>query len=63
MLYPLRESEFEGVPALVPYEYEKVLVEEYGEKSLVVTEWDGHQWDSNRREWVKMNETKVEEVL
>jgi phosphorylcholine metabolism protein LicD len=40
-LFPLRESEFEGVPALVPYEYEKILVGEYQEKSLVVTEFEG----------------------
>lgn len=40
-LYPLRESEFEGVAALVPWEFEKILVAEYGAKSLVVTEWEG----------------------
>jgi hypothetical protein len=40
-LWPLRETEFEGVPALVPFEFEKILVDEYGEKSLVVTEWEG----------------------
>lgn len=40
-LYPMRVSEFEGVPALVPWEYEKILVGEYGEKSLVVTEFHG----------------------
>jgi hypothetical protein len=38
-LYPMRQSEFEGVPATVPYSFERILVEEYGMKSLVVTEW------------------------
>jgi phosphorylcholine metabolism protein LicD len=38
-LYPLKETEYEGVPALVPYAYEGILVAEYGEKSLVVTEY------------------------
>ena len=38
-LYPMRESEFEGVPALIPYEFEKILAEEYGMRSLVMTEW------------------------
>jgi phosphorylcholine metabolism protein LicD len=40
-LYPLRETQFEGVEAMVPWEFEKVLVDEYGTKSLVVTEWEG----------------------
>ena len=40
-LYPLRETEFEGVPAWVPREYEEILVEEYGERSLTETEWAG----------------------
>ncbi|KAK4135644.1 hypothetical protein BT67DRAFT_346074, partial [Trichocladium antarcticum] len=53
-LYPLRETEFEGVPALVPYEFENILVAEYGPKSLVVTEWEGHRWDPDAKEWVLM---------
>lgn len=40
-LYPMRETEYEGVPATVPYAFEKVLIEEYGTKSLVATEWQG----------------------
>jgi hypothetical protein len=40
-LYPMRETEYEGVPATVPYAFERILVEEYGAKSLVMTEWGG----------------------
>lgn len=40
-LYPMRETEFEGVPAMVPYAFDSVLVEEYGKKSLVTTTWQG----------------------
>lgn len=40
-LYPMRETEFEGVPATVPYSFDSVLVEEYGKKSLVTTKWEG----------------------
>jgi hypothetical protein len=40
-LYPMRESEFEGVPATVPYSFDRILTEEYGLKSLVTTEWEG----------------------
>lgn len=40
-LYPMRETEYEGVPATVPYAFERILIEEYGTKSLVMTEWGG----------------------
>ncbi|KAJ0124632.1 mannosylphosphate transferase [Diaporthe amygdali] len=31
-LYPMRETEFEGVPATVPYAFDTVLMSEYGKK-------------------------------
>lgn len=40
-LYPMRESVYEGVPAKVPYAYDKILLEEYHEKALVLTEYEG----------------------
>lgn len=40
-LYPMRETVFEGVPAKVPYSYDKILLEEYHEKAFVVTEYQG----------------------
>ena len=40
-LYPMRETEFEGVPATIPYSFDKVLTDEYGQKALVTTEWEG----------------------
>lgn len=40
-LYPLRETKFEGVTALVPWDYRGILVAEYHEESLVRTEWEG----------------------
>lgn len=40
-LYPMRESEFEGVPATIPYSFDRILTEEYGTKSLVTTVWEG----------------------
>ncbi|KAF2736819.1 hypothetical protein EJ04DRAFT_510725 [Polyplosphaeria fusca] len=39
-LYPLRESIFEGVPAKIPYSYDRILIDEYQEKSLVLTEYE-----------------------
>jgi hypothetical protein len=40
-LYPMRETMFEGVAAMVPYAYDKILKQEYKEKALVVTEFEG----------------------
>lgn len=36
-LWPLRLSEFEGVPARVPYSFEKILKKEYGDGSIANT--------------------------
>ncbi|ORY01516.1 mannosylphosphate transferase [Clohesyomyces aquaticus] len=52
-LYPMRESIFEGVPAKIPYAYDKILIEEYQEKALVLTEYEGHDWDPSKKEWIK----------
>ncbi|KIV99024.1 hypothetical protein, variant [Verruconis gallopava] len=52
-LYPMRESIYEGVPAKIPYAYDKILLEEYREKALVLTEYEGHQWNEQERLWVK----------
>ncbi|KAJ2890529.1 hypothetical protein MKZ38_001722 [Zalerion maritima] len=53
-LYPMRESEYEGVTALIPYEFEKILAEEYGMKSLVTTEWKNHRWEEDKKDWIKI---------
>jgi len=41
-LYPLRETEFEGVPALVPYSFDNVLTEEYSARALTKTYHEGY---------------------
>ena len=40
-LWPMRMSTFEGVKARIPYSFQKILSDEYGEKSLVAEEWSG----------------------
>ena len=40
-LYPLRETVFEGVPALVPYSFDKILTEEYSARALTKTFHEG----------------------
>ncbi|KAK4186068.1 LicD family-domain-containing protein [Podospora australis] len=64
-IWPLRETTFEGVEARIPYEFEEILIGEYGEKSLVVTEWEGHRWDEDQKEWVRIpnNDTESEQAL
>ncbi|KAI9785531.1 MAG: hypothetical protein M1839_009272 [Geoglossum umbratile] len=51
-LFPLRESTFEGVYALIPYSYDQILVTEYKHSALVNTEWLDHHWDPHLREWL-----------
>ncbi len=41
-LYPMRETMYEGVVAKVPYAYDRILSEEYQEKALVVTDYQGY---------------------
>ncbi|KAK4166154.1 LicD family-domain-containing protein [Cladorrhinum sp. PSN259] len=64
-IWPLRDTIFEGVEAKIPFEFEKILISEYGENSMVVTEWEGHKWHPDIKEWVKngWNDTKMEKVL
>lgn len=40
-LWPMRQTAFEGVPATVPYNFNRVLTSEYGVKSLVITDYQG----------------------
>ena len=40
-LYPMRDTQYEGVIAKVPYAYDRILMEEYSEKALVLTEFEG----------------------
>jgi phosphorylcholine metabolism protein LicD len=40
-LYPMRDTTFEGVPTKIPYAYDKLLVEEYDQKALVLTDYEG----------------------
>jgi LicD family len=40
-LFPMRESMFEDVPARIPYDYDRMLVEEYQKKALTLTEYEG----------------------
>ncbi|KPM45583.1 hypothetical protein AK830_g907 [Neonectria ditissima] len=41
-LWPMRLTEFEGVKARIPYNFEMILIDEYQTKSLVAEEWQGY---------------------
>jgi len=56
-IFPLRTSVFEGVPVKIPYSYQELLVEEYGEDSLVETVYlkENHEFNRKTMEWVSMD--------
>lgn len=41
-IYPLRETIFEGVPALVPYDFDRILTAEYSRRALTNTFHEGY---------------------
>ncbi|KAJ3498398.1 hypothetical protein NLG97_g1149 [Lecanicillium saksenae] len=51
-LWPLRITEFEGVPARIPYQFENILVKEYSKKSLAKERHQHHQWSHELKQWV-----------
>ncbi|KAL2041664.1 hypothetical protein N7G274_005448 [Stereocaulon virgatum] len=60
-LYPMRETMYEGVVAKVPYAYYRILAEEYMEKALVITEYEGHKWHPEIKEWVKKTPAEIKQ--
>ncbi|POR34225.1 Protein MNN4 [Tolypocladium paradoxum] len=71
-LWPLHVTKFEGVRCRVPYNFQKVLVDEYGAKSLVTEEQrrfadqgnGSHRWDRVAKKWFKyLPRTRVSEKL
>ncbi|PNP41026.1 hypothetical protein TGAMA5MH_06894 [Trichoderma gamsii] len=60
-LWPMRVTEFEGVKARIPYNFEQILRDEYGDKSLVVEEFQNHRWNHDISEWVKMSDEEIKQ--
>lgn len=58
-IYPLRETEFEGVPALVPYGFDRILVQEYTPRALTKTMHEGHTWNPEQKEWIKIEQANL----
>lgn len=53
-IFPLRISDFEGVPAKIPYAYSELLEEEYGRASLTKTSFQGHMFDQKLKLWIPL---------
>ncbi|KAF4552677.1 LicD-like protein [Elsinoe fawcettii] len=51
-IFPLRESVFEDTPALIPYAYTEILMEEYGTESLVNRNYENHYFDQEVMDWI-----------
>ncbi|KAL8895857.1 MAG: hypothetical protein Q9207_007980 [Kuettlingeria erythrocarpa] len=60
-LYPMRETMYEGVVAKVPYAYDRILIQEYEETALVLTDYEGHRWDPIVKEWLQKSDEEAAE--
>lgn len=53
-IFPLRDSFFEGIHVKIPFEYSALLLEEYGPRCLVTTEFKGHRFNGTSKLWEPM---------
>lgn len=51
-MFPLRTSTFEGVAVQVPFDYEDLLLDEYGRKAITERWFRGWKFDQETHEWV-----------
>ncbi|THC93806.1 hypothetical protein EYZ11_006724 [Aspergillus tanneri] len=52
-IFPLRNSHFEDFPVKIPYQYTKLLEDEYGPKALTDTDFEGHHFNEETLIWEK----------
>lgn len=55
-IWPLRDTLFEDVPAKIPYNFDEILMKEYQTKALVVTEYEGHRWNTQSKTWDRVGD-------
>ncbi|KAJ8066241.1 hypothetical protein OCU04_005324 [Sclerotinia nivalis] len=55
-IFPLRDTFFEGAPAKIPSAYKEILEAEYHEKSLTLTDFEGHHFDDDKMEWIPVKQ-------
>ncbi|ODA79201.1 hypothetical protein RJ55_04793 [Drechmeria coniospora] len=51
-LYPMRNTEFEGMAAKIPFRYKAMLESEYGKAALEKDTYNEHKFDKGRQQWV-----------
>ncbi|PHH79669.1 hypothetical protein CDD80_4154 [Ophiocordyceps camponoti-rufipedis] len=50
-VYPLRNTTFEGVQAMIPFRYKEMLESEYGKEALTETTFNGYVFDVENQQW------------
>ncbi|KAF7551653.1 hypothetical protein G7046_g7659 [Stylonectria norvegica] len=55
-VFPLRNTTFEGVPALIPFRYKEMLKSEYGERALKNQKFHNHEFDEKEMTWISTEE-------
>lgn len=51
-IFPLRDTVFEGTPALIPFAYPDILIEEYGHQALSNGHHEFHYFDADQKAWL-----------
>ncbi|RFU32722.1 hypothetical protein B7463_g3618, partial [Scytalidium lignicola] len=54
-IFPLRDTDFEGAPAKIPWGYKDLLLSEYTERALTNRHFHEHTFDIEKREWIPVN--------
>ncbi|KAK5952403.1 mannosyltransferase [Knufia fluminis] len=50
-IFPLRDSKFEGIHVKIPFEYARLLGNEYGSQALIATEFEHHRFNETTKVW------------
>lgn len=62
-LFPLRDSLFEDQPVKIPYNYARLLTQEYGNAALTKTEYSDHRFNSTSMEWERFMSVNSQEKV
>lgn len=62
-LFPLRDSLFEGQAVKIPYNYARLLTQEYGNAALAKAEYSDHRFNSTSMEWEKFMSVSSQEKI
>lgn len=54
-LFPLRQTTFESIPVHIPYDYQQLLLDEYGAKALTHSMFKDFKFKSEVAEWVMVD--------